>query len=28
AARASYQNGVLEIRAPKLPQQHDILSID
>ena len=23
-----YQNGVLEIRAPKLPQQHDILSID
>ncbi|HHB2067442.1 TPA: Hsp20/alpha crystallin family protein, partial [Bacillus cereus] len=25
---ASYQNGVLEIRAPKLPQQHDILSID
>ncbi|MED2599058.1 Hsp20/alpha crystallin family protein, partial [Bacillus thuringiensis] len=24
----SYQNGVLEIRAPKLPQQHDILSID
>lgn len=28
AAKASYQNGVLEIRAPKLPQQHDILSID
>ncbi|WP_002148241.1 Hsp20/alpha crystallin family protein [Bacillus cereus] len=27
-AKASYQNGVLEIRAPKLPQQHDILSID
>ena len=26
--KASYQNGVLEIRAPKLPQQHDILSID
>ncbi|MBE7148691.1 Hsp20/alpha crystallin family protein [Bacillus mycoides] len=28
ATKASYQNGVLEIRAPKLPQQHDILSID
>ncbi|PFJ14192.1 molecular chaperone Hsp20 [Bacillus cereus] len=28
AAKASYENGVLEIRAPKLPQQHDILSID
>ncbi|MEM5649816.1 Hsp20/alpha crystallin family protein [Bacillus cereus] len=28
AAKASYQNGVLEIRTPKLPQQHDILSID
>ncbi|MDM5239016.1 molecular chaperone Hsp20 [Bacillus cereus] len=28
AAKASYQNGVLEIRAPKLPQQHDTLSID
>ena len=28
AAKASYQNGVLEIRSPKLPQQHDILSID
>lgn len=28
AAKASYQNGVLEIRALKLPQQHDILSID
>ncbi|MBE7104612.1 Hsp20/alpha crystallin family protein [Bacillus cereus] len=28
AAKASYQNGVLEIRATKLPQQHDILSID
>ncbi|PEZ93051.1 molecular chaperone Hsp20 [Bacillus cereus] len=28
AAKASYQNGVLEIRAQKLPQQHDILSID
>ncbi len=28
AAKASYQNGVLEIRAPKLPQQHNILSID
>ncbi|PFA54239.1 molecular chaperone Hsp20 [Bacillus anthracis] len=28
ASKASYQNGVLEIRAPKLPQQHDILSID
>ncbi|KEK25117.1 Hsp20/alpha crystallin family protein [Bacillus gaemokensis] len=27
-AKASYQNGILEIRAPKLPQQHDILSID
>jgi len=27
-AKASYQNGVLEIRAQKLPQQHDILSID
>ncbi|MEK7016712.1 MULTISPECIES: Hsp20/alpha crystallin family protein [Bacillus] len=27
-AKASYQNGVLEIRALKLPQQHDILSID
>ncbi|MGG0454788.1 Hsp20/alpha crystallin family protein [Bacillus mycoides] len=27
-AKASYQNGVLEIHAPKLPQQHDILSID
>ncbi|MBO1580070.1 Hsp20/alpha crystallin family protein [Bacillus sp. XF8] len=28
SAKASYQNGILEIRAPKLPQQHDILSID
>ncbi|MCI0764441.1 Hsp20/alpha crystallin family protein [Bacillus sp. TL12] len=27
-AKASYQNGILEIRAPKIPQQHDILSID
>lgn len=27
-AKASYQNGILEIRAPKLPQQHDILSIE
>ncbi|MDM5188471.1 Hsp20/alpha crystallin family protein [Bacillus sp. DX4.1] len=27
-AKASYENGILEIRAPKLPQQHDILSID
>ncbi|CAI8906128.1 MULTISPECIES: Hsp20/alpha crystallin family protein [Bacillus] len=28
STKASYQNGILEIRAPKLPQQHDILSID
>ncbi|PEY37117.1 molecular chaperone Hsp20 [Bacillus cereus] len=28
SSKASYQNGILEIRAPKLPQQHDILSID
>lgn len=28
SAKASYQNGILEIRALKLPQQHDILSID
>ncbi|MGG0187754.1 Hsp20/alpha crystallin family protein [Bacillus rhizoplanae] len=27
-AKASYQDGILEIRAPKLPQQHDILSIE
>ncbi|ABS21960.1 Hsp20/alpha crystallin family protein [Bacillus cytotoxicus] len=27
-AKATYQNGVLEIRVLKLPQQHDILSID
>ncbi|WP_459503601.1 Hsp20/alpha crystallin family protein [Bacillus sp. C1] len=27
-AKASYANGVLEIRTPKLPRQHDILSID
>ncbi|MFD3450063.1 Hsp20/alpha crystallin family protein [Microbacteriaceae bacterium 4G12] len=27
-AKASYQNGVLEIRAPKLPQQKDILFIE
>ncbi|MEN1935945.1 Hsp20/alpha crystallin family protein [Paenibacillus sp. 102] len=28
SAKASYQSGILEIRAPKLPQEHDILSID
>lgn len=27
-AKASYQNGILEIRAPKIPYQNDILSID
>ncbi|MCP1123613.1 Hsp20/alpha crystallin family protein [Bacillus sp. 3103sda1] len=27
-AKASYQDGILEVRAPKLPQQHDILSIE
>lgn len=27
-AKASYENGILEIRAPKIPHQNDILSID
>lgn len=27
-AKASYQNGILEIRTPKIPYQNDILSID
>jgi HSP20 family molecular chaperone IbpA len=27
-AKASYQDGILEIRAPKLPRQHDTLSIE